>query len=246
MDESTRIYCPSSSCSAKVEQKIIKWVEHIGILGLGKEMVARFVEQGIVNVISDLYNPRFKETALSLTNLKKATEKALNELYSVRELPLEKFIAGFNIRSFGERHTKKLIEAGYDTLTALQNITEEEFINVKGLGSSLYSTFSENMTTLKSEMDDLANNHIFITPPVKKGSSLEGKVFVITGKLTSGSRKEIETLIESKGGTVGSSVNSKTTFLVNNDTLSMSSKNKKAKELSVEIISEYQLLDLLK
>ena len=74
--------------------------------------------------------------------------------------------------------------------------------------------------------------------------TLDGKVFVITGSLTKFSnRNELKNLIESKGGKVTGSVTSKTSFLINNDTMSSSSKNKKAKELGIEIISEQDFLD---
>ncbi|MCK5615867.1 hypothetical protein KAR91_79115, partial [Candidatus Pacearchaeota archaeon] len=231
-------------CPAKLEQKLNKWVEKTGILGLGKEMVTRFVNDELVREIADMYVTGFKDEALYYTNLKRATEKALNELYKVKTLPLEKFIAGFNIRAFGERHTKKLISAGYNTLDKIRTISEEEFIAIDGLGEKLYNVFSKNIFMLRNEMDNILN-YIAITEPVEKGNALEGKVFVITGKLNTGSRKDIQEKIENAGGKIGSSVNNKTDFLVNNDYQSNSSKNKKALDLNVDIISENSLLDML-
>ncbi len=81
-------------------------------------------------------------------------------------------------------------------------------------------------------------------PADESGLPLDGKIFVITGSLqTFANRNELKNLIESKGGKVTGSVTSKTSFLINNDTMSSSSKNKKAKELGVEIISEQDFLD---
>jgi len=244
MDASTRLYCKSPLCTAKTVQRINKWIEHLDVYGFGKEMVVRLVEQEIVMEIADLYLPDFKEIALELTNLKRATEKALDELYKVKEIPLEKFIAGFNIRAFGERHTKKLIGAGFTTLQDIRNITKEEFIQIDGLGSKLYNVFSEHMESLKQEMDNVLQ-YINIKEVKISNVKLQGISFVITGKLHSGSRKDIQESIELLGGKVGSAVNSKTDYLVNNDKLSNSSKNKKAKELGVEIISEEQLLEMI-
>lgn len=245
MDESSRVLCTYPKCSAKNEQRLRKWIEKTGILGFGPELIRRLMRQGVTE-ISDLYAPDLFSKAVDSTHLKKATMKAFHALYAVKELPLEKFIAGFNIRGFGERQTKKLVNAGHDTLEKIFQLDLSDFDAIEGLGSKTYFMLVRYLGELKPEMLKV-REFVKITPPVEKKETegVSGKTFVITGKLQSGTRAEIQAKIEMHGGKAGSSVNSKTDYLVNNDIKSTTGKNKKAKELGVPIISEADLLEMI-
>ena len=131
----------------------------------------------------------------------------------------------------------------------LRKADKEEFLKTDGIGEVLAAS-------LKNYFDDKENSrrldNLLKELEIEKGedktdNKLEGETFVITGSLERfKNRKELQALIEEKGAKVASSVSSKTTYLINNDKLSASSKNKKATELGVKVISEDDFLDMLK
>lgn len=244
-DASSRLICTNILCKAKAHQRIDKWVRKLGVKGFGTKMIDFMIDAGLLNQISDLYKQEFKVQALLKTNLKKNTEKAINNLYSVTEVSLPVFIAGFNIRSFGERQTKKLVDSGFNTFDELINITPSDFVAVDGMGTALYDLFRSNIDTLKAEMIEVQKHIRIALPDTSKKSKLDYSI-AITGKLNNITRKELSSKIEKAGWRVSSSVTGKVDFLVNNDKESTSSKNKKANSLSVPIIDENEILKLLK
>lgn len=135
------------------------------------------------------------------------------------------------------------------SLNEYKNLSVKELLSVDGIGEKLAESFVEYFTD--SENQDLLqqlSNILTIALPEKTESnaSFEGKTFVITGSLTHfTNRNECKEKIESLGGKVSSSVSKNTAFLVNNDITSSSSKNKKAKELGVPIITEDELLEMI-
>ena len=130
-----------------------------------------------------------------------------------------------------------------------KNLSVKELLSVDGIGEKLAESFVEYFTD--SENQDLLqqlSNILTIALPekIESNASFEGKTFVITGSLTHfTNRNECKEKIESLGGKVSSSVSKNTAFLVNNDITSSSSKNKKAKELGVPIITEDELLEMI-
>ena len=134
-------------------------------------------------------------------------------------------------------------------LTEFHSLTEEELTAIDGIGEKLASSFVEYFSQEENQnLVQKLEKILTITVPEKSSSpgSLEGKTFVITGSLEYfPNRGECKERIEQSGGRVSGSVSKNTDFLVNNDSSSSSSKNKKAKELGIPIITEQELLELL-
>ena len=176
----------------------------------------------------------------------KSCQNLLDSIEQARNTTLPRVIYGLGIANIGVANAKMLCRyLDYD-LERMQEADRETLSAIDGVGDVIASAFvdymedKENKARLERLMAEL---HVEI-PQVEEGSqTLAGMNFVITGSLTHfGSRSDLKDIIEQKGGKVTGSVTGKTTCLVNNDIASASSKNKKAKELGVPILSEEDFL----
>ena len=145
------------------------------------------------------------------------------------------------------RSASKAITAVCDDAIKLPDLTKDELMEIEGIGEIMadnYVLFFADEHNRKSYTDVLS--YLDIKKEEKKQTSISGKTFVITGSVNHfANRDELKTFIEKNGGKTSGSVSSKTDYLINNDAESGSSKNKKAKELGVNIITEDQFLALL-
>lgn len=245
------LQCTNNQCKEQNVQKIAFFSskEGLDIQGLSEQSVKLLIDAGVLNNIEDLFKlesnkeiivklPLFGEK--SYTNLISNIEKA-------KSVTADKFIRAFGIDLIGTRLTKKVFSGRSDKETIIDflNSSKETLMNQYGLGD----VASDNIVSYPHKSDILnLLDYVNIIPygNNKKGNLLDNKNFVVTGKLFEVSRKELEELIISNGGNMQSSVNNKTTYLINNDNTSNSSKNKKAKELHVTIITEEELLKMIK
>lgn len=246
VDEGTRLRCPNPSCPKIIHHRLEKWISVLDIRDFGVNLIQRLFDSGRVRSIPDLYTLTVDELA-SLDRMGPVSAaKVLRSLKARSSVPLQSFIAGFDIEGIGETMVDKLVEAGFDTLEKLRSASEEDFSGVYQFGSILARALKEGLETLRSEMDTLlASGAVSVTEPLR-GGVLSGCSFCFTGELESMKRLEAEALVKAAGGTVKSSVVNGLSFLVTNTPGSGSSKNSKARNLGIRIISEKEFIAILK
>ena len=178
----------------------------------------------------------------SYVNLQKSVEKA-------RTATLPKLMYGLGIAGIGLANAKVICKEFKYDIEKLMNLSEEELSSVSGIGPILakaYVSYFQNEKHVE-ELQKLLKELVIPEEVVNTEAQIfENKVFVITGSVEHfANRNEVKAVIESKGGKVTGSVTSKTNYLINNDVNSTSSKNKKAKELGIPIITEEEFIQML-
>ncbi len=195
-------------------------------------------DSGKVQKIVDLY--KLKCTDLTkFEGVKEASaKKALNNLFAVEEISLEKFIAGFNIENMGEMLVKKVVDAGYNTLDMIRNSSINELAKVDGFAEITAKILLDGLKQLYPEMVELLNlNKIKIKDVMKKMSGkFDGKTFCFTGKLEDLKRAEAENMVIEQGGEPKKSVVKNLSYLVTNSS-EPTTKYRKAQDQGTKIIT---------
>lgn len=247
------LYCTNDYCSAKKIKLFTHFVSRnaMNIDGLSEATIERFMDEGFINDLYDLY--RLEPYRMQITVLDGFGERSYDNLIHAvdasRHTTLARFLYGLGIANIGAATAKLICGQFRNDLDAICQASVEEFVEIEGVGEIIaesvvaYFRNPEN----RKRIAELRKEITFEQEETREGSqTLEGLTFVITGAVHHyANRDEVKALIESKGGKVTGSVTSKTNYLINNDVTSNSSKNKKAKELSVPIISEEEFLELL-
>ena len=178
----------------------------------------------------------------SYDNLQKSIEVS-------RITTLSRFLYGLGIMNIGVATAKLICKHFKNDLTAIQNATVEELVEIEGIGQVIAESFVAYFQNEdnKHRIKELLKEIQFEQEETDEGEQIFRNInFVITGSVNHfANRDEVKALIEAKGGKVTGSVTSKTNYLINNDVTSNSSKNKKAKELGVPIISEEEFIKML-
>ena len=244
------LYCNNPDCDAKKIKAFTLFVSRdaLNVDGLSESTLEKFLASGFLHEYADLFKlSRYEQ---EITQMEGFGEKSCNNLMEsiekARDTTLARVIYGLGIENIGVANAKILCRHFHDSLEALRQATVEELNEVDGVGgviaAGIYEYFhrEDRMEQLDRLMAELRLEEV----PVEEGSqTLAGMSFVITGSLTHyENRNALKTAIELKGGKVTGSVTGKTVCLINNDTASQSSKNKKAKELGVRIISEEEFM----
>ena len=250
------LMCSNSNCKGKLLGKLSAFVSRnkMNIDGLSEETLSKFIARGWLTCFSDIY--KLKDYYIHMINMsgfgRKSIDKLIDSIEKSRSVELNRFIAALSIPGVGDSTAKdisKHCEYDFDTFV-LKLIDKYNWSVIDGIGEKTSQQINE-------WIDDSGNREDFrkllqTIIPVKpnEGNSaddtLSGKNFVITGDVTQfKNRKELQKFIESKGGKVTGSVTSKTNWLINNDVESTSSKNKKARELGIPIISEKEFLEMV-
>ncbi|MCK4516954.1 MAG: DNA ligase (NAD(+)) LigA, partial [Spirochaetaceae bacterium] len=245
VDDDTRLYCPNQACPKRALYRLGKWLDVLDIRDFGDVILGKLFEAGRVRTIADLYRldvdvlvdfERMGETL---------ARKILRNLHQIREIPLARFVAGFNIEGVGELIMAKAVNAGYDTLEKLMSTTAEEFAAVPGIGEILGATIVDGLAQLRGEMEAvLAIGSLKIQAAT--AGVLSGVSFCFTGTLNSISRNEAEELVRRDGGTTKNSITKDLTYVVTNNRDSGSGKAKKARELGISILTEDEFLAMVK
>ncbi len=252
IDDGTRLYCPNPKCKKKVLHQLLKWVSVADIRDLGETLVTSLFNAGILKSISSIYKldvetltPFFlNEESISMEKKSLGAEKVYRSIQSHRNLSLSKFIAGFDIEGIGETIVEKLMDGGFNTLEKIFAASREEIAGVYGFADLMAETLVRGLEENRSEMESLLKDGT-ITLTMTSGGTLEGKSFCFTGELRTMKRADAQNLVKEKGGSVKSSVVKGLSYLVTNDTSSGSSKNKKAAELGIPVITEDEFLHMV-
>lgn len=250
VNEVQSLYCVNERCAAKRIKAFTLFVSRdaMNIEGLSEATLEKFVEMGFIQEYADLYHlDRYKDRIVEMDGFgEKSYNNLANSINASRNTTLPRVIYGLGIANIGVANAKMLCRHFSYDLDQLRNADVETLSTIEGVGEVIATAFVEYMQDKDNlqKIDHLLAELEVETPVVEEGSqTLAGLQFVITGSLNHfGSRNDLKEVIESKGGKVTGSVTGKTTALINNDITSNSSKNKKAKELGVPILSEDDFL----
>ncbi len=246
------LFCPNHDCPAKHLGKFEHFVQRdaMNIVGMASSTIKSFVDNGFLRELSDFYHlSEHKEKIVTLEGFgEKSYELLINGIEASRNVELSRVLYALGIPNIG-RSVSRLICGTYTNPEELEKLTSEELVLIDGIGEVLandYVAYFANEKNLKEYHDLLAELTIKEPEQVNSDSGIAGKTFVITGAVhLYKNRNELKDFIEANGGKVASAVSSKTDYLINNDVTSGSGKNKKAKELSIPIISEEDFQALL-
>ena len=246
------LYCMNPECQAKHVKAFALFVSRdaLNIEGLSEATLEKFISRGYIHTFADIFHlDRYKDEIQGMEGFgEKSYRKLIESVKKARTTTLPRVVYSLGIAGIGLANAKVICrELKYD-VEALLMVTEEELNEIQGVGEVLAKAFTgyfsdaEHVENFRKLLEELTIPEETST----KKQIFEGVNFVITGSVTHfANRGEVKELIESLGGKVTGSVTSKTNYLINNDVTSTSSKNKKANELGIPIISEETFLELV-
>lgn len=251
VNEVQSLYCTNPACEAKKIKSFTLFVSRdaMNIDGLSEATLEKFIAKGYIREYADMFHlERYKDEITQMEGFgEKSYTNLVNSIEAARSTTLARLVYGLGIENIGLANAKMICRHFRNDLPAMMAADVEELGLIDGVGEVIATGFCEyfrdggNRERLQNllaevtvEQEDFAED----------GGSLSGMSFVVTGSLNHfASRKELKDAIERKGGKVTGSVTSKTVCLINNDSASASSKNKKAKELEVPILTEEQFME---
>lgn len=255
-NDSEVLYCTNEACKGRLLGKLSHATSKnaLNIDGLSESTIEKFINLGWLNSIQDIYYLATHENEMKTLDGfgDKSVEKLLSSIEKSRNTSLERFIYSLSISLVGKSASKMIAEAvDYNFNTFMQQMTltgAKYFKYIPGIGDALINSLDDYFEKNCSNILKLSKEFAFKTKSSNKSNDLlNGKTFVITGSLNHYSnRNELKEVIESNGGKVSGSISSKTSYLINNDINSTSSKNKKAKSLGIPIINEEDFANMLK
>lgn len=260
-NDSEVLYCTNDNCKGKLLGKLTHAASKnaLNIDGLSESTIEKFINLGWLNSIQDIYHLSDHENEMkALDGLdglgKKSVDKLLTSIEESRNTNLQRFLYALSIPLLGKSVSQDIAKACNQSLDtfigALMSSGKDAFTHINGIGDALGKSIIGYWNKNGSKIIELSKEFYFETPNVvldEIPKTLQGKIFVVTGSVNHyKNRDELKADIENRGGKVSGSISSKTTYLINNDIDSNSSKNKKAKELNIPIITEEQFLSMLR
>ncbi len=250
VNEVQSLYCTNEKCAAKRIKSFTLFVSRdaMNIDGLSEATLEKLIDMGFIHEYADLYHlDRYQDRIVELEGFgEKSYQNLIASIEASRKTILSRVIYGLGIANIGVANAKMLCRYFSHDLERMRSADVETLSAIEGIGDVIASAFVDYMKDADNQqkIDHLMPELTLEVPVVEEGSqTMQGLNFVITGSLNHfGNRSDLKDLIEDRGGKVTGSVTGKTTALINNDVTSTSSKNKKAKELGVPILSEEDFL----
>lgn len=251
MNEVQVLYCTNEKCAAKQIKAFTLFVSRdaLNIDGLSEATLEKFVDRGFIHEFADLFElERYRGEITQMEGFgEKSFQNLMDSIDTARTTTLPRVLYGLGIAGIGGANAKLICRHFDYDLERMKQADEEKLSEIEGIGDVLASAFVEYMRDEDNlrRLERLLQKLTLEKPQVDAaGQTLGGMSFVITGSLMHyENRNELKDIIEQKGGKVAGSVTGKTTCLINNDVNSNSSKNKKAKELGVPILSEEDFME---
>ncbi len=245
------LFCENPECLAKKIKSLTLFVSRdaMNIDGLSEATIEKFLSKGMLHELADLYHlSDYRETIIEMDGFgERSYEKLITALENSRQTTLAKFIYSLGISNIGLSNAKMICNALGNDLEHIRHATVEELTAIDGVGDVIARSFADYFASPEHNktVDDLLQEITLETVQTdSQAQDLSGLVFVITGSLEHfENRSALKETIENAGGKVTGSVTKKTSYLINNNIASTSSKNKKAKELGVPIITEEQAME---
>lgn len=255
-NDSEVLMCENPNCKGKLLGRLIHAASRnaLDIENLSESTIEKFINLGWLNSIKDIYHLSDHEDEMKTLDGfgKRSVEKLFNSIEESRNTSLERFIYSLSIPSIGKSVSKdisKLCEENFNNFIGLMKSSPEKLLTINGFGITMMNSMTKWWYENSLWVYELSKEFYFETPNVALDEipkTLQGKTFVVTGSVNHyKNRDELKADIVAHGGTVVGSVSSKTSYLINNDINSASSKNQKAKSLNIPIISEGQFLAII-
>jgi DNA ligase (NAD+) len=247
VDEDSRLYCPNPACPKLLLHRLEKWIKVLDIRELGEKLIKQLFTVGRVTQIHDLYTLTPEELAAFDRMGTLSANKVVKYIHTARNIPLAKFIAGFDFEGVGETIMEKVAGFGFNTLEKLRAADADALAIVEGIGEVTAKTIVQGMRQAAREIDAVLNTGVIAIaePPDESKQPLKGLSFCFTGELITMKRSQAEEKVKALGASPKTSVVKGLSYLVANNTESGSAKNKKARDLGVPIIDEKQFSELI-
>lgn len=250
VNEVQSLYCTNPDCEAKKIKSFTLFVSRdaMNIDGLSEATLEKFIGKGFLHQYQDMFHlDRYREEIVAMDGFgEKSYKKLMDGIERARDVELPKLIYSLGIANIGLANAKVICKYYKYDINAMRHASVEELGEIDGIGEVIARAFVDYFSDEKNNtiFDNLLKEVRIVKEEIDEaGQTLEGQTFVVTGSLDHfSSRNELKDLIEKKGGKVAGSVSAKTVCLINNDAASNSSKNKKAKELNVPILTEEQFM----
>ena len=247
------LYCTNPDCQAKKIKAFTLFASRdaMNIDGLSEATLEKFIARGFIHSFSDIFHlSQHREEIVQMEGFgEKSYENLINSLETARKTTLPRLIYSLGIPNIGVANAKMICKAYNYDLEKIRHTTIEEMALIDGVGAVIAGTLVDYFADEKNQkaLDELLQELEIEKPEISNEiQKFAGKIFVITGSVEHFSnRNEVKAVIEQHGGTVTGSVSAKTDYLINNDAASGSSKNKKAKQLGIPIITESEFLHML-
>lgn len=244
------LFCENRNCLAKKIKSISLFVSRdaMNIDGMSEATIEKLLAKGLIHQLGDLFRiQKHKEEIVSMEGFgEKSYEKLQNAVETAKKTTVSRFLYSLGIPNIGASNAKVICKAFDQDFDKVRHATEEELVAVDGVGSVIAKAFVAFFEEKQNQemVDDLLSVITLEKEEESSNANMQELQFVITGSVNHfANRNEVKTLIESRGGKVTGSVTGKTDYLINNDSQSNSSKNKKAKELGIPILTEDEFID---
>ena len=247
------LFCANPQCQAKKIKSFTLFVSRdaLNIDGLSEATLEKFIAAGFIKEFADIFHlDVHREAIISMEGFgQKSYEKLIQAIEDRRHTTLIRVVYGLGVAGIGLANARMLCRHFKYDFDAMRKADSETLTEADGIGQVLADAWREYFADPGNQkMVDRLLDQLILEPVEEEEETGEfaGMTVVITGSVNPfKNRKELQALIESKGGKATGSVTSKTTYLINNDVKSASSKNKKARELGIPILSEEDFLKLL-
>lgn len=247
------LHCPNPECPAKKIKAFTHFVSRnaLNIEGLSEATLEKFAGEGMIRDFADLF--KLDKWQDKIVNMEGFGQKSFDNLIAstkkaARTTPA-RLLYALGIPNIGAANAKMIANECRNNWAKIQSLTEAELSAIDGIGNVMAKAYveffqdEEKLRVVRELLEVLSLDETFVQIA---GGALTGKTFVITGKVFHyENRDAVKAAIEAAGGKTASSVSAKTDYLINNDITSGSSKNKKAKELGVPIITEEEFMEML-
>lgn len=253
LNDARSLYCTNPDCQAKHVKSFVHFVarDAMNIDGLSEATLEKFIQHGMLHEFADLYHlDDYRDTIIDMEGLGvKSYDNMMAAIDRSRHTTLPKLIYSLGIANVGLSNAKMIVK-NTGTLDRILSATREELCAIDGVGEVIADSFVSYFADDKHrrELDRLVAELDIEAEEMTSGENavLADKVFVITGSLNHYSnRNELKELIENLGGKVTGSVTGKTSYLINNDSTSSSSKNKTAAKLGIPVITEDEFIKMI-
>jgi DNA ligase (NAD+) len=246
------LYCMNDFCPAKLVKRLSQFTSRnaMNIEGLSDAIINKLADEGLIKTYADIYNlKRYKNDIISFEGFgKKSYDNLINSIEKSRNVKLANFIFALGIPDIGLSRAKLICKNYSNDINKIRNLTFEELSKIDGIGEIIakgwIDTFNNN--DFIKELELLLKEVNFTDTSIDNNQPLKDLTFVITGSVNNfTNRDELVEYIESYGGKVVKAISNNVNYLINNDITSISTKNTKAKELGIKIISENDLMSMI-
>lgn len=246
------LYCMNDFCPAKLVKRLSQFTSRnaMNIEGLSDAIINKLADEGLIKTYADIYNlKRYKNDIISFEGFgEKSYDNLINSIEKSRNVKLANFIFALGIPDIGLSRAKLICKNYSNDINKIRNLTFEELSKIDGIGEIIAKGWIDtfNNDDFIKELELLLKEVNFTDTSIDNNQPLKDLTFVITGSVNNfTNRDELVEYIESYGGKVVKAISNNVNYLINNDITSASTKNTKAKELGIKIISENDLMSMI-